>query len=91
VLILSHITAFSPDSFSSLTNVKALFQNDDSVVAGWVHYLAFDLFVGWHIVDNLKNAGLPRWSLFVFLPLTLMFGPMGYLLFTVSKMIKKIL
>ena len=39
-LILKDIGDFRADSFSSLANVKALFQNDNAVAAGWFHYLA---------------------------------------------------
>ncbi|MBK9735510.1 MAG: DUF4281 domain-containing protein [Saprospiraceae bacterium] len=37
------IGSFDFDSFSTLANVKALFQQDNAVAAGWLHYLAFDL------------------------------------------------
>lgn len=56
-LILKDIGNFNPESFSSLANVKALFQNDDAVAAGWIHYLAFDLFVGTYIVKNQGSLG----------------------------------
>jgi Domain of unknown function (DUF4281) len=32
--------------FGSLAEVQALFAVPGALVAGWVHYLAFDLFVG---------------------------------------------
>ncbi|MFX5756695.1 abscisic acid-deficient protein Aba4 family protein, partial [Acinetobacter baumannii] len=50
ILIIQGIRNFKPDSFSTLANVKALFQNDSAVAAGWLHYLAFDLFVGAYVV-----------------------------------------
>lgn len=39
VLVLSGLGQFNPESFSTLANVKALFQEDSAVVAGWIHYL----------------------------------------------------
>ena len=54
-LILKDIGDFKADSFSTLANVKALFQNDNAVAAGWMHYLAFDLFVGAYIVRKSKE------------------------------------
>jgi hypothetical protein len=36
----------SPGGFSSLADVATLFSNPWLLLAGWVHYLAFDLLVG---------------------------------------------
>eukprot|EP01036_Dinobryon_divergens_P003444 gene3444-4543_t len=44
-LILVH-WADAPGGFESLANVMALFTNPAVALAGWVHYLAFALFVG---------------------------------------------
>ena len=87
-IILKDIGNFNPESFSSLANVKALFQNDYAVAAGWIHYLAFDLFVGAYIVRKSKEIQLSRVLYTICLPFTFMFGPMGYLLFFIFKTIK---
>jgi hypothetical protein len=87
-IILKDIGNFNPESFSSLANVKTLFQNDDAVAAGWIHYLAFDLFVGAYIVKKSKEIGLSRILYTITLPFTFMFGPLGYLLFVIFKTIK---
>jgi Domain of unknown function (DUF4281) len=47
---------------------------------GWVHFLAFDLLVGWWIVDDTLSRGRSRLPLFVVLPATFMYGPVGLLL-----------
>jgi hypothetical protein len=57
------------------------------LLAGWVHYLAFDLFVGAHIAKSSAELGLPRWPLILLLPLTFMFGPLGLLGFEVTKLL----
>ena len=87
-LILKDIGDFRADSFSSLANVKALFQNDNAVVAGWFHYLAFDLFVGAYIVRKGISIGISRWLYTLPLPFTFMFGPFGYLIFFIIKSAK---
>jgi hypothetical protein len=87
-LILKDIGDFRADSFSSLANVKALFQNDNAVAAGWFHYLAFDLFVGAYIVRKSISLGISRVFYTLALPFTFMFGPMGYLMFFIIKSIK---
>ncbi|OYU82439.1 MAG: hypothetical protein CFE24_15565, partial [Flavobacterium sp. BFFFF2] len=87
-LILKDIGDFRADSFSSLANVKALFQNDNAVAAGWFHYLAFDLFVGAYIVRKSIALGISRVFYTLALPFTFMFGPMGYLIFFIIKSLK---
>jgi Domain of unknown function (DUF4281) len=87
-LILKDIGDFRADSFSSLANVKALFQNDNAVAAGWFHYLAFDLFVGAYIVRKSISLGISRWLYTLALPFTFMFGPIGYLIFFIIKSLK---
>lgn len=71
--------------FDTLANVQLLFTSPWAALAGWVHYLAFDLFIGCWIARQSMNAGLPRWPLVIILPLTFMFGPMGLLAFEVTR------
>lgn len=87
-LIAIDIINFDPNSFSTLANVKALFQNDTAVAAGWLHYLAFDLFVGAYIVRASQKLGLHRLLYTLLLPFVFMFGPVGYLLFFIVKTLK---
>jgi hypothetical protein len=87
-LILKDIGDFRADSFSSLANVKALFQNDNAIAAGWFHYLAFDLFVGAYIGRKSISLGISRVFYTLALPFTFMFGPMGYLIFFIIKSLK---
>ncbi len=75
----------SGGGFDSLSAVRQLFTNDWALLAGWVHYLAFDLFVGAWIARDALRAGLSRWLLIPVLPLTFLFGPAGFLLFSVLK------
>ena len=87
-LIGRDIGSFDPNSFSTLANVKILFQNDDAVAAGWLHYLAFDLFVGAYIVRESKKVGTSRWIYTLILPFAFMFGPVGYLIYFMTKTIQ---
>jgi Domain of unknown function (DUF4281) len=72
--------------FDTLANVQKLFTYPWIVTAGWVHYLAFDLFVGSHIAKRVMEEGLPRFMLIILLPLTFMFGPVGYLGFHITRL-----
>ncbi len=73
--------------FDTLPNVQKLFTYAWAALAGWVHYLAFDLFVGAHISKRVMEEGLPRLLLIILLPLTFMFGPIGYLGFQISRLL----
>jgi len=73
--------------FGSLEAVRALFASDAALAAGWLHYLAFDLFVGTAIARLGLRAGVPGWLLLPCLALTFLFGPAGLLLFLILKVI----
>jgi hypothetical protein len=66
-------------SFATLAGVAQLFTNPWLLLAGWMHYLAFDLLIGtWEARDSVQR-GVPRWLLVPCLFLTFMFGPLGWL------------
>lgn len=71
--------------FNSLAGVQLLFSNPYTLLAGWIHYLAFDIFVGAWIVEDALAREVPWWARVVPLPLTLMFGPAGLLLYLVLR------
>ena len=72
----------NPDGgFGSLAQVKALFTQDRAVLAGWVHYLAFDLFIGCWIVLDAQERQIKHLLIVPCLALTFMFGPVGLLLY----------
>ncbi len=77
-------------SFSTLHGVAELFANPWLLLAGWVHYLAFDLFVGtWETRDAMAH-GVPRWLLVPSLLLTFLFGPVGFLAYSATRRARKI-
>jgi hypothetical protein len=67
--------------FSTLEGVRALFSNTWLVLAGWVHYLAFDLLIGTWVVDDSRERGIPHLLIVPCLALTFLFGPAGWLLY----------
>jgi len=71
--------------FDTLANVQQLFTYPEAALAGWVHYLAFDLFIGGIIAKQADEIGLSRLIQIPILLLTFMFGPFGYLLFAITK------
>ena len=71
--------------FSSLDGVATLFQSRQILLAGWVHYLAFDLFVGNWILRRSQEERLPHLLMAPVLLATFLFGPIGYLAFLLLK------
>ena len=72
--------------FGSIAEIRALFQSDSALVAGWLHYLAFDLFIGsWIVAEGLKRR-IPALLVLPCLPLTFLFGPTGLLLFILIRL-----
>ncbi len=72
-------------SFSSLGDVRLLFQTDGLLLAGWLHYLAFDLFIGAWEVRTARAEGIPHLLILPALVLTFLFGPAGFLLFNAIR------
>lgn len=71
----------SAGSFSTLEGVAALFGNRWLLLAGWLHYLAFDLLVGHWEVRDARDRGIPHLVVLPCLALTFLFGPAGWLLY----------
>jgi hypothetical protein len=67
--------------FSTLDGVVALLSRREAILGGWVHFLAFDLFVGSWIAEDAPRAGVPHWLVVPVLGLTLMAGPAGLLVY----------
>ncbi|GAB3297049.1 ABA4-like family protein [Hymenobacter tenuis] len=75
----------SEGGFSSLAGVAALFRNPWALLAGWVHYLCFDLCLGiWESLDA-RRRGVPHLLLVPCLLLTFLFGPVGLLLYSLVR------
>ena len=68
-------------NFRSLAGVVSLFRSPRVVLAGWIHYLAFDLMVGLFIAADGARVGIAHAWLIPVLIFTLMFGPAGLLVY----------
>jgi hypothetical protein len=85
-LVVTNLGSFSMDSFNSLDSIAALFQSKAALLAGWIHYLAFDLFTGIYIVTDARKQGISFWVLLPCLFFTFMFGPFGLLLYLLLRL-----
>ena len=81
VLIAVFFFRVEGGGFFTLDAVQTLFRDPHAALAGWVHYLAFDLFVGLWIAARSDAMGLHRLVQAPILLATFMFGPLGFLLF----------
>lgn len=78
----------APDAgMTSLAGVTALFSHPVGVLTGWTHYLVFDLFVGAWIGRDALRRKVPHWLVAPSLVLTLMFGPLGLLVYLVGRFV----
>lgn len=71
--------------FGSLAEVKVLFSAEALLLAGWIHYLAFDLFVGtWEVADS-RREGIHHLFVVPCLVATFLAGPAGLLMYFITK------
>lgn len=88
VLIATHIGS-SDGGFSTLAGVAALFTDPWLLLAGWIHYLAFDLFVGSWEVRDAQERGVSHWLVVPCLALTFLFGPIGFLAYRAVRLTRR--
>lgn len=71
--------------FGSLDGVHKLFSQKPVVLGGWVHYIVFDLWTGIGITNDAVRNDFPWLLLLPTLFSTMMFGPLGLLLYLILK------
>jgi hypothetical protein len=71
--------------FDSFAAVRRLFASDALLLAGWIHYLAFDLLIGVSIDERAERAGISRLAMIPAFCLTFLFGPVGWMLYRVQE------
>ena len=71
--------------FSTLDGIASLQGSPWLLLAGWLHYLAFDLFLGTWEVRMARQENIPHLAIVPSLLLTFMTGPAGLLLFVVTR------
>lgn len=84
-LILAYWSG-STGGYSSLADVMTLFTNPHIALAGWVHYLAFDLFIGAWATRTARADRIPHLLTLPHLALIFLFGPAGFLTFHAMRL-----
>lgn len=78
----------SEGGFGTLGEVSTLFHDPWLLLAGWVHYLAFDLFIGaWEVRDSQRRK-IPHLLVVPCLLFTFVFGPVGLLMYLALRGIR---
>ena len=75
--------------FGSLAEVMKLFSYPDAMLAGWIHFLAFDLFIGAWQCRTASADEMRFWLVVPCLVLTFLFGPLGLLAFLALRIVSK--
>ncbi|HWT11778.1 MAG TPA: ABA4-like family protein [Allosphingosinicella sp.] len=93
VLALGYLVIFvaAPEGLAtlaadySLAGIGELFSDPRMLLLGWVHYLAFDIWVASWEVGEGRRLGMPHWLVAPCLFVTFMVGPLGLLLFLAAR------
>jgi hypothetical protein len=88
VLLVSQIGGAAGALLSpSAAGIAALLGTPAGATVGWIHFLAFDLFVGrWAYLDS-RERGLSAWLVSPILVFIFMAGPLGLLLYLAARWI----
>ena len=84
-MLFTGLENMDTDSFSSLASITSMFSDPAAALTGWIHYLAFDLFVGMMITIDARRIGLHRLIMIIPLFFTFMTGPFGLLIYLVMR------
>lgn len=89
-LVLPNVGTVLTDVMNpELTNIASLLSTPSGATIAWVHFLAFDLFVGrWVYLDSRKRNINP-FIMFPFIFFTLMLGPIGFLAYLTLRLFTK--
>jgi hypothetical protein len=85
VLVYNSLKPGDFKSFMTLGGVTAMLSVPGAALAGWIHYLAFDLMTGLFIANNAAKHGIGYAWLLPCLVLTFLLGPIGLLLYMLIR------
>lgn len=73
-------------SFFSMRGVLSLLAEPNAVLATWMHILIFDMLIGYFITTSAMDQGISPWLVLPCLLMTLMFGPMGFMIYLIISL-----
>ena len=84
-LVIAYFDLHLAMEMRSLEGFADIFKNKYLAAAGWIHYLALDLLAGTWIKKNAFKKGIPHWITSICLLLTLIAGPIGLLVYLITR------
>ena len=88
-MLVGYAAAPEGMEFRSLYGVMIGFSAPNVVLAGWIHYLIFDLFIGAWETRDAQRRGISHLWVVPCLLATLMAGPVGLLLYVLVRFFSK--
>ena len=88
VMLLIMPSSGSAGGFGTLADVMELFSFQQAALAGWLHFLAFDLIVGAWACRTARAEGVSFWLVALCLPVIFLFGPAGLLAFQAIRSLR---
>jgi ABA4-like protein len=89
ILVLPQIGTLLPKVMEpQLPEIAALLGTTEGATIAWMHFLAFDLFVGRCAYLDSRERGISAWLMSPVLFFILMLGPFGFLLYLCISAIK---
>lgn len=86
LLLISQIGGAAGDLLNpTLGGIAALLSTPAGATTGWVHFLAFDLFVGRWVYLDSRERGVSAWLVSPALLFVLLAGPLGLLLYLLVR------
>ena len=76
-------------NFASLAGLGEMLRDPSLLLAGWIHYLAFDLFVGSWEVRDARRLRIPHVAVIPSLILTFLLGPAGWLTYYLLRVVTR--
>lgn len=78
----------SGGGFGTLAEVIVLFSYEQAALTGWVHFLAFDLFIGAWVCRKARSESMKFMLVVPCLPVIFLFGPAGFLAFQAVRAVR---
>ena len=87
LLVLPQALAVLPALLNpTIPGIAGLLGTPTGATIGWIHFLAFDLFVGRWVYLDSRTRQITAWVASPILFLILMFGPFGLLLYLLVRL-----
>ena len=91
VLFSKALFAIDPMAFSTTEGLSRMFAESTSVLAGWAHFIVFDLWTARYFVLDSGRANIPHLAVVPCILGCMFFGPLGLLTYVTVKKVFQLL